>query len=121
MSDNKPKIKRTLQGVVVSNKMDKTIVVLVVRKVKHPIYGKYIKRSKKIHAHDASNSCSMGDVVIVSGSRPMSRTKTWVLDEIVGKTKDVIEKYEDEVVDTDQPVERENINIDTPIVDQEGQ
>lgn len=83
MSDQKQKNKRTLQGIVTSNKMDKTIVVLVERKVKHPIYGKYIKRSTKIYAHDENNSCNEGDMVIVTESRPISKTKSWVLLEIV--------------------------------------
>ena len=83
MSDQKQKSKRTLQGIVTSNKMDKTIVVLVERKVKHPIYGKYIKRSTKVYAHDPDNSCNEGDVVIVAESRPISKTKNWVLLEVV--------------------------------------
>jgi small subunit ribosomal protein S17 len=86
MSDDKKlKNKRTLQGVVVSNKMDKTIVVLVERKIKHPIYGKYIKRSTKIHAHDLNNSCNEGDMVIIAESRPISRTKRWALERVVSK------------------------------------
>ncbi|MCL5260949.1 MAG: 30S ribosomal protein S17 [Gammaproteobacteria bacterium] len=85
MPSEKTKIQRTLEGTVVSNKMDKTIVVLVERKVKHPVYGKYIKRSTKIHAHDAENSCGIGDLVIVAESRPISRTKHWKLVNIVKK------------------------------------
>lgn len=81
----KDKVVRTLSGSVVSNKMDKTIVVLVVRKVKHPLYGKYIKRSTKIHAHDESNACNEGDVVVITESRPISRTKHWKLHEIIEK------------------------------------
>lgn len=81
----KTKTVRTLQGEVVSNKMDKTIVVLVVRKIKHPIYGKYIKRSTKIHAHDEGNTCNEGDIVTISESRPISRTKRWKLVEVIEK------------------------------------
>lgn len=81
----KTKAVRTLQGKVVSSKMDKTIVVLVVRKIKHPIYGKYIKRSSKIHAHDEGNICNEGDVVSITESRPISRTKSWKLVEVLEK------------------------------------
>lgn len=84
VNENK-KIVRTLRGSVVSNKMDKTIVVLVVDKIKHPLYGKYIKRSTKIHAHDESNVCNEGDVVVITESRPISRTKCWKLHEVVEK------------------------------------
>ncbi len=70
---------RSVSGTVVSNKMDKTITVLVERRVKHPIYGKYIRRSSKLHAHDENNECQMGDKVTVRESRPLSKTKTWVL------------------------------------------
>lgn len=73
---------RTVTGRVVSNKMDKTITVLVERRVKHPVYGKFITRSTKLHAHDADNSCSIGDSVTISESRPLSKTKTWVLETI---------------------------------------
>ena len=74
---------RTATGRVVSNKMDKTITVLIERRVRHPVYGKYITRSSKIHAHDEQNSCNIGDTVTVSESRPLSKTKTWQLVEIV--------------------------------------
>jgi small subunit ribosomal protein S17 len=80
---------RALSGSVVSNKMDKTIVVLVVRKIKHPLYGKYIKRSTKIHAHDEENICNEGDVVSIVESRPVSRTKSWKLHEVVKKADQV--------------------------------
>jgi len=83
--NKKGKVVRTLRGSVISNKMDKTIVVLIVRKIKHPLYGKYIKRSTKIHAHDEKNICKEGDVVIITESRPISRTKRWKLQEIVSK------------------------------------
>ena len=74
---------RVAMGKVVSNKMDKTITVLVERRVRHPVYGKYITRSSRIHAHDESNQCSVGDTVTVAESRPLSRTKSWKLLEIV--------------------------------------
>jgi small subunit ribosomal protein S17 len=83
-TEAKSKVKRTLQGTVVSNKMDKTIVVLVVRNVKHKM-GKYIKRSTKIHAHDEKNICQIGDVVKIEETRPLSKTKSWSLVEVVGK------------------------------------
>lgn len=70
---------RTVTGKVVSDKMDKTITILLERKVKHPIYGKYVKRSTKIHAHDESNECRIGDSVTVQESRPLSKSKTWTL------------------------------------------
>ncbi|MCL4104288.1 UNVERIFIED_CONTAM: hypothetical protein GTU68_035150 [Idotea baltica] len=63
--------------------MDKTITVLVERRVKHPVYGKYITRSSKIHAHDENNECSMGDTVMVAETRPISKSKTWKLLEVV--------------------------------------
>jgi small subunit ribosomal protein S17 len=78
---------RTLSGRVVSNKMDKTVVVLVERKVKHPLYGKYVKRSTKVHAHDEDNSCQIGDLVTVSECRPLSRTKSWMLKSIDEKAQ----------------------------------
>lgn len=74
---------RTLQGRVVSNKMDKTITVLVERQVQHPIYGKFIRRSTKVHAHDENNECGPGDMVVVEQCRPLSKTKTWRLVRVV--------------------------------------
>ena len=73
---------RTATGKVVSNKADKTITVLIERRVKHPLYGKYITRSSKLHAHDENNECNIGDVVTVSETRPYSKTKTWKLDRV---------------------------------------
>lgn len=70
---------RTTSGRVISNKMDKTVTVLVERRVKHPVYGKYITRSSKLHAHDENNECQVGDLVTVRESRPLSKTKTWTL------------------------------------------
>ena len=71
--------KRVLQGVVVSDKMDKSVVVRVERRVMHPVYNKYIKRSAKYTAHDENNLCKVGDVVQIMESRPLSKTKTWVV------------------------------------------
>lgn len=70
---------RTQTGRVVSDKMDKTITVLIERRVKHPLYGKYVTRSSKVKAHDESNECKAGDLVTISESRPISRHKTWAL------------------------------------------
>jgi len=76
---------RTVIGTVISNKMHKTIVVEVERKVKHPLYGKYMKRFSKMHAHDEKNTCAIGDVVMIQQSRPLSKTKHWILVEITRK------------------------------------
>lgn len=76
---------RTLQGRVVSDKMDKSIVVLIERRVKHPIYGKFMTRSTKIHAHDADNQCNAGDVVTIRECAPISKTKSWTLVDVVEK------------------------------------
>ncbi len=77
--------KGAIQGRVVSNKMDKTITVLIERKVQHPLYGKYVKRSSKLHAHDENNECQEGDLVSVVETRPISKSKTWRLVKIVEK------------------------------------
>ena len=77
------KLVRMVSGRVVSNKMDKTITVLLERRVKHPVYGKYINKSTKIHAHDESNECNEGDLVMVEQCRPMSKSKTWRLVKVV--------------------------------------
>ena len=79
------KVVRTLSGRVVSDKMDKTITVLVERKVKHPLIGKVIVKSNKFHAHDEKNECKEGDLVTITETRPMSKTKTWTLGKIVNK------------------------------------
>jgi small subunit ribosomal protein S17 len=79
------KVVRTLSGRVVSDKMDKTITVLVERKVKHPLIGKVIVKSNKFHAHDEKNECKEGDLVTITESRPLSKTKTWVLSKVVTK------------------------------------
>jgi small subunit ribosomal protein S17 len=73
---------RSASGTVVSNKMDKTITVLVERRVKHPIYGKYIKRSNKIHAHDPENVCQEGDLVTIEETKPISKSKAWKLSSV---------------------------------------
>lgn len=76
---------RTIQGRVTSNKMDKTITIAVERKVKHPIYGKFIKRTTKLHAHDETNQCNEGDVVTIRECRPLSKSKNWTLVGVVTK------------------------------------
>jgi small subunit ribosomal protein S17 len=83
------KVVRSLSGRVVSDKMDKTVTVLVERKVKHPLIGKVMRRSKKFHAHDENNDCREGDMVVIEESRPLSRTKTWRVSKIVGKATPV--------------------------------
>jgi len=80
MSD---KTVRTLTGKVVSDKMDKSIVVLIERQVQHPLYGKLIRRSTKLHAHDENNVAKLGDLVTIKESRPISKTKSWTLVEVV--------------------------------------
>lgn len=82
MSENVTKL-RTITGRVVSNKMDKTITVLVERVVKHPVYGKYVKRSTKMMAHDEQNICQEGDVVSITSCRPMSKNKTFRLVDVL--------------------------------------
>lgn len=74
---------RTLNGRVVSNKMEKTVVVKVERREKHPLYGKYVKRSTRIKAHDEENECSVGDFVTIAESRPLARNKAWTLLNVV--------------------------------------
>lgn len=81
MSD--AKLKRTLTGTVVSDKMDKTVTVLVERKVKHPLLGKIVRVSKKYHAHDEENAFHAGDVVVIEETRPLSRTKSWRVTKLV--------------------------------------
>lgn len=80
------KLARALTGEVISNKMDKTVVVRVVRRIKHPVYGKYVQKSKKYHAHDANNSCTIGDIVQIVECRPISKTKSWKLDKVIEKS-----------------------------------
>ncbi|MGD9786657.1 MAG: 30S ribosomal protein S17 [Sulfuricellaceae bacterium] len=83
------KIVRTLTGRVVSDKMNKTVTVLVERKVKHPLYGKIIRLSKKYHAHDENNEFQVGDVVEIQESRPLSKTKSWNVSRLVEKNRAV--------------------------------
>ena len=83
------KVVRSMSGRVVSDKMDKTVTVLVERKVKHPLIGKVIRRSKKFHAHDENNECHEGDLVVIEESRPLSKTKTWRVSKIVTKAAPV--------------------------------
>lgn len=85
----KTKVVRSLTGKVVSDSMDKTVVVLVERKVKHPLYGKVIRKSKKFHAHDEENSYVVGDTVVIVESRPLSKTKTWVVQSLIEKARQV--------------------------------
>jgi small subunit ribosomal protein S17 len=80
-------LRKVRVGVVTSNKMTKTIVVAVERKVKHPIYGKFVKKTTKFHAHDEKNECSIGDTVRIMETRPLSKTKRWRLVEVVEKVK----------------------------------
>jgi small subunit ribosomal protein S17 len=74
---------RTLTGKVVSDKMEKSITVLIERRVQHPVYGKMIRRSTKLHAHDENNTAKIGDIVTIKESRPISKTKAWTLVEVV--------------------------------------
>ena len=80
---------RTLTGRVVSDKMDKTITVLIERRVKHPIYGKYVKRSTKLHALDENNQCRAGDLVTIRETRPLAKTKAWTLVDVVERAVQV--------------------------------
>ena len=84
---NATNMKRTLTGTVVSDKMDKTVTVLIERKIKHPLLGKIMRVSKKYHAHDETNECSQGDVVIIEECRPLSKTKTWRVSKLVEKAQ----------------------------------
>lgn len=76
---------RTLQGKVISDRMDKTVVVLVERRVRHPIYGKFMTRTTKLHIHDEKNIAVVGDIVTFKGYRPISKTKSWVLVDVIAK------------------------------------
>lgn len=83
MTTEASNVKRTLTGRVVSNKMDKSVTVLIERRVKHPKYGKFVRKSSKIHAHDERNECREGDVVTIEECRPISKTKAWRLVQVV--------------------------------------
>lgn len=87
MIEQKESNDRTVIGKVVSNKMDKTIIVQIERKVKHPLYGKYMRRFSKMCAHDDQNTCMIGDVVMIKQSRPLSKTKHWVLVEVMERAQ----------------------------------
>ncbi|MFN3566839.1 MAG: 30S ribosomal protein S17 [Burkholderiaceae bacterium] len=89
MNADKKSLQRTLIGRVVSNKMDKTVTVLVERKVKHPVYGKYVVRSTKFHAHDESDRINEGDLVEIAETRPMSKTKAWTVTRVVQSARTV--------------------------------
>ena len=88
-SAEKTKSARVVTGKVVSDKMDKTITVLIERRVKHPIYGKYVKRSTKLHAHDENNQCRAGDLVTIRETRPLAKTKAWTLVDVVERAVQV--------------------------------
>ena len=87
MNETQQSNARKLTGRVVSDKMNKTVTVLVERKVKHPLYGKFVRRSKKYHAHDENNEFHPGDLVLIEETRPMSRTKTWKVVKLIEKAK----------------------------------
>ncbi|GAB4467006.1 MAG: 30S ribosomal protein S17 [Burkholderiaceae bacterium] len=89
MNAEKTSLKRTLVGRVISNKMDKTVTVLVERKVKHPVYGKYVVRSTKFHAHDESDRLNEGDLVEIAETRPISKTKAWTVTRVVAAARTV--------------------------------
>ncbi|MDB1145176.1 MAG: 30S ribosomal protein S17 [Alcaligenaceae bacterium] len=83
MSENTKKCQRTLKGKVVSNKMDKTVVVLVESRIKHPLYGKFVVQSKKYKAHDENNQYNEGDIVEIAEQRPISRHKSWTVTRLI--------------------------------------
>jgi small subunit ribosomal protein S17 len=89
MTETSTPLRRTLIGRVVSDKMQKTVTVLVERQVKHALYGKYVGHSKKYHAHDETDQLKIGDTVEIAESRPMSRTKTWVVTRVVEESKGI--------------------------------
>ena len=81
--------KRQVQGIVTSNAGDKSATIMIERRIKHPVYGKFIKRSTKIRVHDEDNACNKGDTILIEECRPMSRTKSWKLVEIVEKSSEL--------------------------------
>ena len=89
MSENATANRRRLTGRVVSDKMDKTVTVIVERKVKHPLYGKFVRKSTKYHAHDDNNECHVGDTVLIEEGVPRSKTKTWSVARLVEKATQV--------------------------------
>jgi len=90
MNETQQSNARKLTGRVVSDKMNKTVTVLVERKVKHPLYGKFVRRSKKYHAHDENNEFHPGALVLIEETRPMSRTKTWKVVKLVEKAREEV-------------------------------
>ena len=86
---NTEKLHRTLSGKVVSNKTDKSLTVLIERKIKHPLYGKIMKRSKRYHVHDESNQYNEGDTVLIEESKPYSKTKTWLAIKLISKSNTI--------------------------------
>ena len=90
MNETQQSNARKLTGRVVSDKMKKTVTVLVERKAKHPLYGKFVRRSKKYHAHDENNDFHTGDLVLIEETRPMSRTKTWKVVKLIEKAKEEV-------------------------------
>lgn len=89
MSETENKVVRTLMGRIVSDKMDKTVTVLVERKVKHPVIGKVMRRSKKYHAHDQNNEFGEGDLVVIEECRPIAKTKSWRVSKLITKARAV--------------------------------
>jgi len=89
MTDTQNSTARILSGKVVSDKMNKSITVMIERRVKHPLYGKYILRSTKVHAHDENNECNIGDTVTIQETRPLSKTKSWKLLSVNEKASNV--------------------------------
>ncbi len=85
MMSSEEKVLRTQIGSVISDRMDKTATVLIERKVKHPLYGKFVKKSTKLHVHDENNECSLGDTVQITECRPYSKTKSWTLVKVLEK------------------------------------
>jgi len=81
------KSQRTIEGRVVSNKMQKTVTVLIERQVQHPLYGKIVRRSTKVHAHDENNECKEGDVIRIAETRPLSKTKNWRVVKVVTRAE----------------------------------
>jgi small subunit ribosomal protein S17 len=89
VAEKNPAAKRTLQGIVTSNAGDKSATIMIERRIKHPVYGKFIKRSTKIRLHDETNECNKGDTILIEECRPMSRTKSWKLVKIVEKAAEL--------------------------------
>jgi small subunit ribosomal protein S17 len=87
MSEQPEKTTRKVIGRVISNKMDKTVTVLVERQVKHPLYQKYMRRSTKYHAHDEDNTCNKGDIISIEQCRPLAKTKSWKLAEVLHRAR----------------------------------